>query len=195
MVVLDFYKDENVVAIAKQLIGKTLCTKINGQLCKGMITETEAYRGYDDAACHANNGKRTARTEPFYREGGIAYVYLCYGIHCLFNIITNKKNKADAVLIRSIAPLEGVEHMLGRRAKQKLSTNISAGPGNLSKAMGIDMLHNGISLTGPEIWLETGLEIGEEDIGISARIGIDYAKEAAKYPWRFYYKKTRFISK
>ncbi len=179
----DFYTRDDVVAIARDLIGKVLCTKINGQLTSGIITETEAYCGRNDKACHANNNLRTPRTEIMYQEGGHAYVYLCYGIHYLFNVTTNKKGLADAVLIRGVKPLEGKDIMAKRRGT---SRNISNGPGKLTKALSINMSHYGEDLLGKTIWIEENTNLNNSfEIKISKRIGVEYAMEDADKEWRF----------
>jgi len=131
-----FYLQSDVVRIARKLIGKYLLTGNDNMLCGGMITETEAYAGVTDRASHAYGGKRSSRTEIMYREGGIAYVYLCYGIHSLFNIVTNIENVPHAVLIRGILPLIGVEEMLRRTKKSKQGDGLTDGPGKLSRALG-----------------------------------------------------------
>ena len=143
-----FYHREDVVLVSRELLGKYLCTNINGQFTCGKIVETEAYCGRNDKACHANDGLRTKRTEIMYHAGGVAYVYLCYGIHRLFNIVTNKNGLADAVLIRAIEPVEGMEVMLKRRKIEKISARLCAGPALLTQALGIDLAHYGCSLMG-----------------------------------------------
>lgn len=183
----DFYSNSDVVEVAKDLIGKVLYSQISGHVTAGLITETEAYCGLTDKACHAYLNKHTNRTQIFYNEGGLAYVYLCYGIHKLFNIITGLEHEPKAVLIRSIMPTLGVGKMYERRklknSKVKLS-KLCDGPGKLTQAMGIELTQNGISLTDSEtIWIE--------DVNVSLpfkatpRIGIDYAGEDALLPWRF----------
>jgi DNA-3-methyladenine glycosylase len=186
-----FFLRNDVVLIAKELLGKVLVTKIDGNISKGVIVETEAYCGRNDKACHANNGLRTKRTEIMYAEGGRAYVYLCYGIHHLFNVVTNIKDKADAILVRALEPLEG-EGYLKERTK---STKLTNGPGLLSKAMGITMNHNGKDLLGGEIWIESGIKVNANPIVHTTRVGVDYAEEDAKLPWRFYISNNEYISK
>ena len=127
----DFYLQEDVVKISRELLGKVLCTKFNGKFTSGIITETEAYAGIPDKASHAYNGRRTKRTEVMYGMGGTAYVYLCYGIHHLFNIVTNKKDIPHAVLIRAVKPLDGIDLILKRRNQKKLTEKISSGPGTV----------------------------------------------------------------
>lgn len=184
-----YYKNSDVVFLAKDLIGKVLCTEIDGQVAKGIITETEAYNGVHDKACHAYGGRRTDRTEIMFGEGGKAYVYLCYGIHHLFNIVTGPKDDPTAVLIRGVEPLEGKELFLERRKKTSLK-NISAGPGTLSQAMAIKTDHTGEDLVGETIWIEDhGIKVPENELVIGPRIGIDYAEEDAFLPYRFLWKK------
>ncbi len=189
-----YFLHNKVTEIAEDLIGKVLCTQINNVLCRGVIIETEAYSGYDDKACHAHNGKRTKRTEIFYRQGGIAYVYLCYGIHHLFNIITNHAEVGDAVLIRSLAPIEGIEVMQNRMGK--LDQRLCSGPGKLSKAMGISMEHNGIELSCSAIWVEnTAEESNDLQIEKSKRIGVEFAGADANKLWRFSVRNHPLVSK
>ncbi|OEK04661.1 DNA-3-methyladenine glycosylase [Roseivirga misakiensis] len=192
----DFYERPNVVEIAKDVLGKTLHTKINGVYTAAIVTEVEAYAGRNDKACHANNGLRSKRTEVMYGQGGFSYVYLCYGIHHLFNIVTNKKDFADAILIRGVEPLIGLEAMQLRRNMTKANPRLSSGPGILSQALGIRTKdHYGLDLLGDTIWLSDGREITNHEIGTSPRIGVDYAGEDALKPWRFYIKDNRWLSK
>ncbi|MFK7904239.1 MAG: DNA-3-methyladenine glycosylase [Chitinophagales bacterium] len=193
---LHFYTRPDVVQISKELLGKTLYTSFNGVTTAGIITETEAYCGATDKACHAYPNKRTKRTETMFAQGGINYTYLCYGIHHLFNVVTNQKDKADAVLIRAIEPTIGIDTMLQRRNMTKLQTRITAGPGCLSQAMGIKVQYNGESLNGNIIWIEEeGKQIVENQIVKTTRIGVDYAGEDAKLPWRFYIEGNKWVSK
>lgn len=182
----DFYLREDVLQIARDLIGKELITNINGTITSGIITETEAYAGVVDRASHAYGGRRTNRTETMYAAGGISYVYLCYGIHHLFNVVTNIKEVPHAVLIRNIQPLKGLETILERRRKNKTDKTLSTGPGTMSEALSIKTLHNGFDLTGDTIWIEdAGITIANETVKITPRIGVDYAGEDAKLPYRF----------
>jgi len=191
-----FYRREDVVQISRELIGKVLCTKSNGEeLTSGVITETEAYCGRNDKACHANDGKRTRRTEVMYQSGGHAYIYLCYGIHHLFNVVTNKKNYADAVLIRAVKPVDGTDLMLSRRRQEKVTPKLTAGPGRLSEALGILTDYSGISLCGEKIWIEDrSITIEPKDIQTTKRVGVEYAGADADKPWRFILKDTPWIS-
>jgi DNA-3-methyladenine glycosylase len=182
----DFYLGEDVVQISRELIGKVLCTRINGILTSGVITETEAYAGITDRASHAFGGRRTARTETMFGEGGQAYVYLCYGIHHLFNVVTNREGIPHAVLIRAIKPVEGIGTMVQRRNKPGIVKNISTGPGTLSEALGIQTKHSGEDLGGNRIWIEDRkIRIKPSEIISGPRIGVDYAGKDAKLPWRF----------
>ncbi len=191
-----FYLRENVVQVAKEVLGKTVHTCVNGYHTSAIITEVEAYSGRNDKACHANNGVRTKRTEIMYARGGVAYVYLCYGIHHLFNIVTNGRNKADAVLVRAVQPVEGIETMLKRRQKVAVDKSLCSGPGTLSQALGIHTReHYGLSLLSEHIWLEDAPCLEEHEIVTSTRVGVDYAEEDALKPWRFYIKDNPWISR
>lgn len=189
-----FYTRDDVTLIARELLGKVLCTNIDGILTSGIIVETEAY-SQNERACHAFGGKRTARTEIFYNDGGLSYVYLCYGIHYLFNVITNRAHTADAVLIRAIEPLEGIEEMLLRRGMDTIAHRITAGPGSVCKALGINKSHNGHHLTEDRIWIEDrGIRYKKSQITASLRVGVDYAGEDALLPWRYRVKGNPWVS-
>lgn len=190
----DFYLQEDVLKISQDLLGKVLCTNIEGQITKGIITETEAYKAPEDKASHAYNNRRTNRTELFYLKGGISYVYLCYGIHHLFNIITNKKDVPHAVLVRAVEPLDGIEIMLKRRAKAEVNYALTAGPGALSVAMGITREYNRMDLSGDTIWIEDQ-KITVNEIVAGPRVGIAYAQEYALKPWRYRIKNNKWTSK
>ena len=150
----DFYHQKDVVKLARQLLGKKLCTNIGGVYTAGIITETEAYAGKNDKSSHAYGNKRTARNEVMYHEGGLAYVYLCYGLHHLFNVVTNVEGIPHAVLIRAIKPIDGIEHILVRRKQKALAKNTAAGPGTVSQALGISTKLNGTDLNADAIWIE-----------------------------------------
>lgn len=188
-----YFENPDVVYLSKDLIGKQLTTQIDGVVTSGIITETEAYAGQGDKACHAHLGRFTQRTKVMYEAGGIAYVYLCYGIHHLFNIVTNTQGNADAILIRAIEPTQGIDIMQQRRGKSKVDKSLTSGPGNVTKALGITKTHNTLSVIGNDIWIE---DLGEKVSKIieTTRIGIDYAEEDAELPWRFYSKDSRFVS-
>jgi len=191
-----FYERNDVVDISRDLIGKFLCTNFNGILTSGMIVETEAYNGRTDRASHAFPDVRTKRTETMYGPPGRAYVYLCYGIHHLFNVVTNKEGYADAILIRALKPEKGIEQMLERRDRNKLDPAVSNGPGKLSQALGIKTDHDQKDLMGEEIWIEDrSIEITDNQILSAERVGIDYAGEDARLPWRFVLKDSRWLSK
>ena len=181
-----YYHQEDVVAVARDLLGKQICTRIGGKVTCGIITETEAYAGPADRASHAFGGRRTARNEVMYGKGGMSYVYLCYGLHHLFNVVTNKSEVPHAVLIRAIKPTVGIDTMLKRRKQKALAKNTAAGPGTVSQALGITTKLNGEDLTGNRIWLEeTGIKVRDEQVVAGPRIGVDYAGEHAKWPYRF----------
>jgi len=181
-----FYTRQDVVQIAKDLVGKYIFTNFGSELSGGIITETEAYEGVTDRASHAYGGKRTKRTKVMYSHGGVAYVYLCYGIHSLFNIVTNQKDIPHAVLIRSIFPIEGIEIMKMRTRKQQIMANSGNGPGKVSKLLGIHFDQTGIDLSGDIIWLEDrGVDMNNW-IQSGKRIGIAYAGTDALLPYRFW---------
>ncbi len=191
-----FYRRSDVVTIARELLGKVLVTCFDGVVTSGMITETEAYAGPGDRASHAFGGRRTNRTETMYAPGGVAYVYLCYGIHHLFNVVTNLQDTPHAVLIRAIEPLEGIDDMLARRNKTGLSPSLTAGPGALSAALGIHTRHSGLALSGPEILIEDrDIKIRKQDIVAATRVGVAYAREDALRPYRFYIRDNKYVSK
>ena len=181
-----FYRREDVVGISRELLGKVLCTRIGGVTCKAVILETEAYDGPDDRASHAWNNRRTRRTEPLFQDGGIAYVYLCYGIHHMFNVVSNVADRPHAILVRAGLPFEGIEHMLERRSKEEDDGKLMTGPGILGQAMGITTALTGKSLDGNTLWIEDhDISIPAEEITVGPRVGIDYAGEDAKLPYRF----------
>lgn len=192
---LSFYQRPDVVQVANDLLGKILVTKWKGKITSGRIIETEAYAGATDNASHASGGRRTQRNEIMYADGGVAYVYLCYGIHHLFNVVTNIKENPHAVLIRALEPMKGIETMLKRTGKEKLDFTLTKGPGNVSKALGIFTKHSGISLLGKEIFIAgDGFTYSSKEISASPRIGVEYAGEDAKLPFRFYVKGNLFVS-
>ena len=180
-----FYQRTNVVKIARELLGKVLFTNVNGIITAGMIVETEAY-SWKEKGCHAYGAKKTNRNAVMFERGGHTYVYLCYGMHHLFNIVTNETNIPEAVLIRAVQPVHGIDEMMMRRGNLKNEFHLTSGPGKLTKALGIDRKLNGKFLMGNEVWVEdTGNRVSSRDIVKSPRIGIDYAGEDARLPWRF----------
>jgi DNA-3-methyladenine glycosylase len=191
----EFYTDNNVVMIARNLLGKHLITNIAGTKTGGMIVETEAY-SWKERGCHAFNGKMTGRNKVMFEEGGAAYVYLCYGMHHLFNVVTNRQGIADAVLIRAIEPIYGISVMESRRGISAKSKQLTSGPGKLTKALGIDRSMNGKLLWGEEVWIEEKDEkLSQSAILASKRIGIDYAGEDAHLLWRFSIKENQWVSR
>lgn len=192
-----FYLRNDVVQISRELIGKKLVSNFNQQRTSGIIVETEAYLGEIDRASHAYGLRRTARTEVMFGEGGLAYVYLCYGIHHLFNVVVSPADLPHAILIRALEPAEGIPLMLKRCKKPKLDHTLTAGPGNLTRALGITTAQTGVSLIrNTSLWIEdTGAAIDEEQIVSGTRVGVAYAKEDALLPYRFTLKGNPFISK
>jgi DNA-3-methyladenine glycosylase len=198
----DFYIRNDVKLIARELLGKVLVTVIDGKLTSGMITETEAYQGVTDMASHAYGGRFTKRTEVMYYAGGVAYVYLCYGIHSLFNIVTNRKGIPHAVLVRAIEPIDGKDIILTRLGKKLLTKGSSNGPGKVSKMLGIDYKISGLSLTQvntilqpvekPTIFLESTKSTPiDAEVKTIPRVGVNFARADADLPYRFIYKKCQ----
>ena len=188
-----FYLRDDVVLIARDLLGKILLTQFDGIITSGIIIETEAYAGTTDRASHAYGNRRTDRTEVMYSAGGTAYVYLCYGVHSLFNVVTNRKDVPDAVLIRGIKPLTGIDTMIKRSGKTSINKDLGIGPGRVSKILGIHYSKTGMDLTKKPankseegIWLEDdGIEVVDKSIIVGPRIGVQYAAEDALRPYRF----------
>ncbi|MDR1757389.1 MAG: DNA-3-methyladenine glycosylase [Bacteroidales bacterium] len=189
----DYFLQDDVVFAARDLLGKYIFTRVGGQLCGGMIFETEAYKGITDKASHAFGGRRTRRNEAMYAEGGIVYVYLCYGMHHLLNLVFNREGAPDAVLIRGILLTHGEELVLQRTGKTKVTPTICQGPGRVSKALGITVADNALQIPSAKIWLEDRkITPLHEEIKITPRIGVDYAGEDAALPYRFVWKKKLF---
>jgi DNA-3-methyladenine glycosylase len=190
-----FYEEREVTKVAKALLGKLLVTRFDERMTAGRIVETEAYNGVVDKASHAYNNRRTQRTAIMYASGGTAYVYLCYGIHHLFNVVTNSEDVPHAVLVRAIEPVYGIETMLQRMNKQRLDNTVGKGPGNVSKALGIFSRHTGSSLLGDQLFIaDDGFRLPAADIIATTRIGVDYAAEDALLPYRFFMKGNPYVS-
>ncbi|MFO7870497.1 MAG: DNA-3-methyladenine glycosylase [Kiritimatiellia bacterium] len=198
-----FFTRSGVLSMSTALLGKYIFTRLpekTGASCRlpvttgGMIVETEAYCANNDLASHASRGRRTARTEIMYREGGIAYVYLCYGIHSLLNIVINREGIPDAVLIRAIQPTHGTDAMLKRRGRKTVDRRLAGSPATLTQAMGITRMLNGEDLTGRRIWIEDrGISIRRSQIERRRRIGVEYAGKDADKLWRFRVKNNPWI--
>lgn len=192
---LSFYDRKDVVKIAKELLGKIIVTSIDGFFTSGRIVETEAYVGISDKASHSFSGRRTAKNEHMYSAPGTAYIYICYGMHQMMNIVTNEKEIPDAVLIRAIEPLEGIDIMLQRTGKSELDKTLTRGPGNVGKALGIFKHHSGLHLLDEQIYLlNDGQKILKENIGISKRIGVESAGADGLLPYRFFVKGNKYVS-
>ncbi|MBC7937321.1 MAG: DNA-3-methyladenine glycosylase [Rhizobacter sp.] len=190
-----FYELTDVVTIAKELLGKIVVTNIDGIRTSGRIVETEAYMAFTDRASHSFSGRRTPKNEHMYYPAGTSYIYICYGIHQMLNIVTNEKDIPDAVLIRAIEPMEGIPDMLIRTGKKELDNTLTRGPGNVGKALGLFKQHSGISVMDETISLyEDRFELKTERVGASKRIGVDYAGPDALLPYRFYIIGNPFVS-
>jgi DNA-3-methyladenine glycosylase len=189
-----FYLNEIVTEIAKALLGKVLVTNINKILTSGIIIETEAY-SWIERGCHAYQQRKTTRNEPMFDKGGVSYVYLCYGVYELFNVVTNKEGIADAVLIRALEPRDGLHEMV-RRTKAKSPARITSGPGKLTRALAISGKHNRIDLiSGEKVWIEDqGIKYRPSQINSSCRIGLNIKNDDARLPWRFTVKGNPWLS-
>lgn len=177
-------------------MGKLLVTKVSGKITSAMIVETEAYQGPRDKASHAFGGRRTPRTEPMFWDGGVAYVYLCYGVHHLFNVVVHEAGTPHAILIRAVEPVDGIEVMLERRRMTSLSPRLSAGPGAMSQALGITTQLDRTSLVSNRIWIEDrGIQVKRTEIIAGPRVGVMYAEECATWPWRFRIKDNPWTSR
>ena len=192
---ISFYKRKDVVIVARELIGKVVVTNLDGLITSGRIVETEAYVAHIDKASHSFGGRRTAKNEHMYATAGTAYVYICYGMHQMLNVVTNDKEIPDAVLIRAIEPLEGIDIMLKRTGKPKMDFTLTRGPGNVGKALGIFKKHSGSHLLDEEIYLaDDGFKTKDNEIGISKRIGVESAFPDSELPYRFYIKGNKYVS-
>ena len=189
----EFYERDTLL-VAKELLGKYLTHRTAEGTTAGRIVEVEAYMGPEDAAAHSYKGLNSTRTKVMFGPGGIAYIYLIYGMYYCFNIVTGTVGKPEAVLIRALEPVEGIELMKERRKTGKLE-NLCSGPGKLCMAMGITKENYGMDLSGETLYLSQSGKIAEEDIAATPRINIDYAGEAKDYPWRFILKGSKFVSK
>jgi len=193
---IDFYLNEDVLSVSESLLGKVLLTRFDQQVTAGIIVETEAYAGTKDKACHAYGSRKTKRTEVMYRQGGISYIYLCYGIHHLMNVVTNQSGIPEVVLIRAIEPIQGQPIMQQRRGKKQVDKTLTAGPGALTQAMGITVNHNALSLlTAKFCILDEGENIDASQIERRPRVGIAYAEEHTLLPYRFSIKNNPWVSK
>lgn len=192
----EYYQNPDVIFLAQDLLGKILLTNKNGLLTAGIITETEAYFGKEDKASHAYGGRRTLRTEAMYQPGGFSYIYLCYGIHYLFNIVVSQEDDPKSILVRSVEPYLGISVIEKRRDRPVSDKAISSGPGSVCKALGIDNTFNKKFLGGDEVWIEdAGLQYGIDDITSPPRIGVAYAEEHALLQLRFYLKNNFYVSR
>ena len=190
-----FYDRTDVTKIARDLLGKIIVTNFDGQFTAGRIVETEAYNGAVDKASHAYGNRRTARTEVMFGEPGTAYVYLCYGIHHLFNVVTNKAGIPHAVLVRALEPIHGIDIMLYRTRKQVMDNTLTRGPGNVSKALGIFTSHTGLDLMESDVRIvQDQFKVKKSAIGITTRIGVDYAGPDAFLPYRFIVSGNPYVS-
>ncbi len=181
--------------VAKELLGKILVKKDGKAILSGKIVEVEAYDGDIDEASHAFTGK-TERTKIMFNEGGYFYVYFTYGAHYCCNVVTGKKGRGTAVLIRAIEPVEGISSMsknrFGNMIDEKDKIKLTNGPGKVCKAFGISKEHYGVDLTGENIFILNMPKIKDDEIVITKRVGI---KKSMDLAWRYYIKNNPYVSK
>ena len=190
-----FYERADVVAVTRDLLGKIVVTNFENTITAGRIVEAEAYNGPFDKAAHSYNNRRTKRTEVMFSNGGVAYIYLCYGIHQMFNIVTNKPGIPNAILIRALEPIAGIDAMLARSNKNSHGFDLTRGPGNVAKALGLHTRHTGMGLQDGEIYIaDDGLRYNEDEIVVTTRVGVDYAAEDALLPYRFIVRGNKYVS-
>src|ERR1051326_204859 len=191
----EFYTRSDVLEVARDLLGKKLVVpNRNGARVAGIIVETEAYRGPEDRASHAWNGRRTRRTETMYGVGGTAYVYFVYGMYNQFNVVTNVADTPHAVLVRALEPVEGLD-LIRRRGVGRFVRQWRSGPGRICLALGNDRKLDKAHLLGERVWIEEGISISRRQIARGPRIGIDYAEEWVDKPWRFWIRDNPFVSR
>jgi DNA-3-methyladenine glycosylase len=190
-----FFQQSDVTTIARQLLGKLLVSGVGGFFTSGIIVETEAY-SFKERGCHAWNKRLTPRTKVMFGPGGTIYVYFCYGMHHLFNVVTNVDHEPEAVLIRALEPLEGLDTMRLRRGVHLSDFALTSGPAKLSQALGISLIHNQLSVIDSEVKiLDSGVTIPNENVTVTPRIGIDYAGTDAQLPWRYLIRDNAWVSK
>ena len=187
---------QDTVTVARALLGCVLWRRLGRELLAARLVEVEAYLGANDSASHARRGLRSPRNESMYLEGGHAYVYFTYGMHWCINAVTQESDIAEAVLMRAAEPLRGIETMRQRRSKARRDRDLMNGPGKLCSAMAIDKSIDGEPLDGKALWLAPrDIEIREEDIAVSHRIGVENSGEAARWPLRFFIRGNAYVSR
>lgn len=202
MIISKEFYNRSALDVAQDLLGKVLVREVDGKVLKGKIVETEAYIGAIDKACHAYNGRRTKRTEILYEDAGVSYIYFIYGLYHCFNVVTNKKDVAEAVLIRAIEPINELDYISNIRYNKKYdeltkaqSKNLTNGPSKLCLAYLLNKDLNAVKLYEKGAVYITDDNNENFEIIESKRIGIDYAEEAKDFLWRFYIKDNIYVSK
>lgn len=199
MIGKEFFR-KDTISLAKDLLGKVIVRNIDNKKMLGKIVETEAYLGVNDRACHTFNGNKTDRNKILYMDAGTLYVYQSYGIHFLLNISSVGENIPEGVLIRAVEPVSDIDEFSKNRFNKPFNDlssyqkkNISNGPAKLTKALKIDKSLNGKNIFSDKIYLEDSSD--DFEIEVDRRVGIDYAKEARDYPYRFFIKDNPYVSK
>ena len=189
-----YFQENDVLKISQKLLGKTLFTNVDG-LTGGIIVETEAYKGPEDRGSHAYNNRRTARNDTMFSRGCVIYMYICYGIHDMLNIVTGADGESHAVLIRALEPVVGIDIMQQRRGFDNNLKRLCKGPGALAKAMGLQKIHNAISIESDKIWIKDAVNLADSDIIACPRIGLNIEEPYKSIPWRFYIRGNKYISR
>ena len=192
-----FYQ-RDTIQVARELLGKKLFHRTGKGITSGIIIETEAYLGHTDRAAHTFDNHRSKRVESMYLPEGHAYIYLIYGLHSCFNVVTKSTDEGEAVLIRALYPIDGLKKMYARRdlALDSDKSKLCSGPGKLCEAMGLTRKQDGMSLQSSELWIEdTPLHFSKKLIKVGPRIGIENSREAKDLPLRFFvnFKEARLV--
>jgi len=190
----DFFLQETIT-VARSLLGCVLWRNTGEEVLAARIVEAEAYLGANDAASHARRGLRSPRNESMYLPGGHCYVYFTYGMHWCMNVVTQEEGTAEAVLLRAVEPIRGIESMRRRRPRAKRDCDLTNGPGKLCAALAIGKALDGESLRGDRLYItKRDIEISDSDIAVSPRIGFEGAADAAWWPLRFFLEGNRYVS-
>jgi len=191
----EFYERETL-KVARELLGKLLIHETADGVTSGKVVETEAYMGPEDKASHAYGNLRTVRTEVQFGPKGHAYIYLVYGMYHCLNVTSGKvPGKPEAILVRALEPVSGIEIMMKRRMISEGAAKLANGPGRLCMAMGLSTKQNSVDLCAPPLHIDSGVHVAERDIVQTTRINVDYADDWKNLRWRFIIKNNAFVSR
>lgn len=196
MILQRIFYQQDILKVSRDLLGKILVHETPEGTVAGRIVEVEAYAGPEDRAAHSYGGRRTQRNDVMYGEKGHAYVYLIYGMYYCVNFTAgNVPEKPEAVLIRALEPVEGMEFMAKHRKLTDGLKNLTNGPGRLCMAMGISKAENKLDVTAPPFYIRNAEPVPQSEVAETTRVGVDYAEEWKDKPWRFYIKGNPYVSK